>query len=240
MDSTLIREGKTRDSTKLACDGCLRQGSSLMKCSRCGTVYYCSLDCQRKHWPAHKTICTEKKARIEAFDNNDCFLIINFLQDVLLGTTITLGDPRRPNTMNNSEAAIFGISNVVTTAMISDNIRKQMARAHGREGKTLCQALLAVLRMDGDNLEVQRIGLNAISKLSDNEEMRTELGEMGAIDVVTATLRKFIRDGVIVQGAFDSIGGLVLAHPNNNQKVIDPINTPDQHTPLTHPIYSSY
>ena len=91
---------------------------------------------------------------------------------------------------------------------------------------TLCQALLSVLRMHCDNLEVQKIGLSAISKLSDNEEMRTELGEAGAIDIVAKALRKYIRDDIIVHSAFEAIGGLVLAHRTNNQKVGALINTP--------------
>ena len=29
----------------------------LKKCSGCGNVAYCSIKCQRQHWPAHKNHC---------------------------------------------------------------------------------------------------------------------------------------------------------------------------------------
>ena len=33
-----------------------------MKCSRCGRVFYCSKECQVKHWPVHKATCKKKKS----------------------------------------------------------------------------------------------------------------------------------------------------------------------------------
>lgn len=30
---------------------------SLRKCSQCKSVRYCSVECQRKHWPEHKKEC---------------------------------------------------------------------------------------------------------------------------------------------------------------------------------------
>lgn len=30
-----------------------------MKCSRCSSVYYCSKDCQRDDWKAHKGVCRD-------------------------------------------------------------------------------------------------------------------------------------------------------------------------------------
>ncbi|KAL4249735.1 MYND-type zinc finger protein samB [Abortiporus biennis] len=33
--------------------------SKLMKCAKCSTAWYCSKECQRKHWKAHKGICFE-------------------------------------------------------------------------------------------------------------------------------------------------------------------------------------
>ena len=43
--------------------GCVVCGRFEAKCKRCGRcrdVYYCSIDCQRLHWPTHKTECKRK------------------------------------------------------------------------------------------------------------------------------------------------------------------------------------
>ena len=34
-------------------------GVMLSKCGKCTVVYYCSVDCQRAHWPTHKIQCKE-------------------------------------------------------------------------------------------------------------------------------------------------------------------------------------
>ncbi len=39
-----------------ACANC-KKAESLQQCSRCKCVFYCSKDCQKKHWHKHKTIC---------------------------------------------------------------------------------------------------------------------------------------------------------------------------------------
>lgn len=43
--------------------GCERCGvKSKLRCSKCERIYYCSADCQREHWPAHKTVCKKAKS----------------------------------------------------------------------------------------------------------------------------------------------------------------------------------
>lgn len=53
-----IREGKPLPS---ACIGCFKIGNTadgtLMQCSRCKSIKYCSGACQKAHWPKHKADC---------------------------------------------------------------------------------------------------------------------------------------------------------------------------------------
>ncbi|KAF2755629.1 hypothetical protein EJ05DRAFT_503090 [Pseudovirgaria hyperparasitica] len=37
--------------------GCEGERGSLSKCARCGTAAYCSRDCQRRDWAAHRVVC---------------------------------------------------------------------------------------------------------------------------------------------------------------------------------------
>ena len=41
------------------CGVCCKMGKGYKQCSRCTCVYYCSVDCQRKHWKegGHKDEC---------------------------------------------------------------------------------------------------------------------------------------------------------------------------------------
>ena len=38
------------------CESCNKVGSRLLRCSRCGLVYYCNQHCQKKHWKKHKAV----------------------------------------------------------------------------------------------------------------------------------------------------------------------------------------
>ena len=42
------------------CAGCRQNTQKPKRCSRCREVLYCSVECQRKHWPQHKIVCTSK------------------------------------------------------------------------------------------------------------------------------------------------------------------------------------
>ena len=44
------------ESTVL-CHGCKTEFPKMKKCSGCLNVYYCSVTCQFKHWPEHKSSC---------------------------------------------------------------------------------------------------------------------------------------------------------------------------------------
>ena len=40
------------------CASCARFFVNMPKCSRCKSVWYCSAECQRTHWPVHKQSCS--------------------------------------------------------------------------------------------------------------------------------------------------------------------------------------
>ena len=43
------------------CASCGVKKSTLLKCSRCKSVFYCSKECQKSHWKAHKQDCNQSK-----------------------------------------------------------------------------------------------------------------------------------------------------------------------------------
>ncbi len=59
MDEAGIRESlysiKARQCE--ACGALDSPGSALRKCTRCTVVYYCSKDCQKRHWKEHRPRC---------------------------------------------------------------------------------------------------------------------------------------------------------------------------------------
>jgi hypothetical protein len=217
MSKDKIREGHSGDAMKRVCDNCLREFPRVQKCAQCGNVFYCSVVCQKAHWKKHKVVCQSMKDAIAQYEEGDFSRAIVFLQDVLLGTTITLN----ANTMTNSQAALLGINNICHMASASTTIRKQLSEADGRGGVEVCEALVAVVRMHSGDLEIQRRGVLAIARMTDNEKLRSRLGNAGAVDVVSAALKKFVRDALVVQNVIDAVGGLTLTHPTNIQRVID-------------------
>ena len=50
------------------CAACGEAGASL-KCGGCGLVYYCSRECQKKHWKVHKKECKTKSTESVDRDN---------------------------------------------------------------------------------------------------------------------------------------------------------------------------
>ena len=61
--------GKLKAAKMCAAPGC-NAGSmggtcigTMMKCSRCKSVLYCGVECQRRRWKAHKPACNAAKAK---------------------------------------------------------------------------------------------------------------------------------------------------------------------------------
>ena len=47
----------TGEKTPRKCVGCSREESQIFRCSKCHAGLYCSKDCQKKEWQAHKDLC---------------------------------------------------------------------------------------------------------------------------------------------------------------------------------------
>lgn len=47
---------KDKDSKENPCAHCAKTHCT-ERCSMCKLTYYCSVDCQKEHWPTHKSIC---------------------------------------------------------------------------------------------------------------------------------------------------------------------------------------
>ncbi|KAG0692696.1 hypothetical protein DFH29DRAFT_471778 [Suillus ampliporus] len=44
---------------RVTCTQCLKTLEKPQKCAKCKSVWYCSRECQKKHWPTHKPTCHE-------------------------------------------------------------------------------------------------------------------------------------------------------------------------------------
>ncbi|KIJ64236.1 hypothetical protein HYDPIDRAFT_90918 [Hydnomerulius pinastri MD-312] len=51
------KTGETAPWEKRQCENCKAKANGLMRCARCRVVRYCSTECQRAHWKAHKPQC---------------------------------------------------------------------------------------------------------------------------------------------------------------------------------------
>jgi hypothetical protein len=58
----LVIGGTMTGPRRHACAGCGNTGrtaSDLQRCSRCKSAYYCTSECQKRHWPTHRVICAK-------------------------------------------------------------------------------------------------------------------------------------------------------------------------------------
>lgn len=59
-------DGEERTEICLNCASPLEE-EERMVCSGCMEAHYCSRDCQEQHWPTHKTVCSGRHCRQEAY-----------------------------------------------------------------------------------------------------------------------------------------------------------------------------
>ncbi len=43
------------------CKSCHTRMDKILRCSQCKKVYYCNIECQKKHWKQHKKKCLKNK-----------------------------------------------------------------------------------------------------------------------------------------------------------------------------------
>ncbi len=55
--SAAVSEGTACVMPDYTCAGCGKRAVGLRACARCRAAYYCSVQCQRVHWPQHKREC---------------------------------------------------------------------------------------------------------------------------------------------------------------------------------------
>lgn len=51
------------------CSHCMKTSANLKRCGKCRSVLYCNVECQRLHWPQHRSVCKSlKEAMSKVFD----------------------------------------------------------------------------------------------------------------------------------------------------------------------------
>ncbi|KJA23791.1 hypothetical protein HYPSUDRAFT_39638 [Hypholoma sublateritium FD-334 SS-4] len=78
-----IRAG--RSNMSISCSQCTTasERANLQRCGKCKSAWYCSKDCQKKHWPFHKIGCKETSADIPK-------MMQNFFSNALLNHVLQI------------------------------------------------------------------------------------------------------------------------------------------------------
>ncbi|GFH56971.1 tetratricopeptide repeat domain 4 [Chaetoceros tenuissimus] len=71
---------KTKNKKLHQCYGCGRREADTSVCSACKNTYYCSKECQRRHWKVHQKSCS-KENFIEALPSEEIIIIKNGKED---------------------------------------------------------------------------------------------------------------------------------------------------------------
>lgn len=85
------------------CESCGTEQSGLRQCARCHTVRYCSVECQREHWPTHRPDCrafspsTTVTLKPQYYDNTAAYSTADFVRG-LFGLSSGAKSAERPGT----------------------------------------------------------------------------------------------------------------------------------------------
>ncbi|KAJ7608567.1 hypothetical protein FB45DRAFT_806248 [Roridomyces roridus] len=91
-----IRTG--RQSLQTACTNCHKLKENVRRCAKCKEAWYCSKECQKQHWPAHKVFCHPVEGSgimklVNNFSANP--LLMLYLEAALIQKFDLLNNPRR-------------------------------------------------------------------------------------------------------------------------------------------------
>ena len=65
MGEEINGQGWTNQRGARCCGFCQKIDFGLLRCSRCGDVYYCNRECQKKDWKRHKHWCGKSRAQVQ-------------------------------------------------------------------------------------------------------------------------------------------------------------------------------
>jgi hypothetical protein len=61
LEAVLADVKQPEDLQRKQCCGCQKYALEIKLCTACKQARYCSKECQREHWPAHKEECKKNR-----------------------------------------------------------------------------------------------------------------------------------------------------------------------------------
>lgn len=132
------------------CNGCFKVFDKTLKCSRCGSSRYCSVDCQKKDWNNHKKSCVKDMYCNKI--NRISKKIIELIQNKRLDT----------HKIEKDKSLVVNVSEWTDTHMAFSLVEKDKAKTLVSDDKQFIfekdgiAILLVLIVNDGDNEEILR------------------------------------------------------------------------------------
>ena len=63
------------------CLSCWRATSGIKRCTGCKMVFYCNVNCQKRHWKAHRSVCRSAAARARARAEQELLQLISVARE---------------------------------------------------------------------------------------------------------------------------------------------------------------